>query len=431
SKIAKFFTFWIPIRKIRKKIRQKIENLLYYHNIKKIQQTQFDIQQKIKSKENIKLNIAFFVMYDSIFPAKTLFENMNKNSLFNTHLIVIPDITKGEENMYFQMTKTYNTFSSIYTNVFLSYNFSSKTFEDLGKEMDLICFSNPYDSATHKFYQIKYCALHSLTFHIPYSYTGFLQYNLKIFSSIEYSLFWKIFVENNNTLQTIKQHQMYHASNLKLSGYSKMDSLNNKKTIKQKTQPIIILAPHHTVQKDFALQLSNFLRFSDFYLKLPAMYPNIDFIFRPHPLLFINLENNKIWSKEQIKNYIHTLTNYANVSYENGGDYFESFIRSDALIHDCGSFIAEYLYLDKPECFIFQNQQQIDHEFTNDGKKVLEHLYMAQTEKDIINFIDNIVIKNMDFLKEKRIQFAKENIRFNHPYATQCIMDFIKMELTK
>ncbi len=164
---------------------------------------------------------------------------------------------------------------------------------------------------------------------------------------------------------------------------------------------------------------------------MPAIYPNVDFIFRPHPLLFINLENNKIWSKEQIKNYIHTLTSYTNVSYENGGDYFESFIRSDALIHDCGSFIAEYLYLDKPECFIFQNKQQIDHEFTNNGKKVLEHLYMAQTEKDIIDFIDNIVIKNMDFLKEKRIQFAKENIRFNHPYATQCIMDFIKMELTK
>ncbi|EOX6522510.1 hypothetical protein ACT2X7_000106 [Campylobacter coli] len=105
SKIAKFFTFWIPIRKIRKKIRQKIENLLYIPYIKKIQQTQFDIQQKIKSKKISKLNIAFFVMYDSIFPAKTLFENMNKISLFNTHLIVIPDITKGEENMYFQMTK--------------------------------------------------------------------------------------------------------------------------------------------------------------------------------------------------------------------------------------------------------------------------------------------------------------------------------------
>ncbi|EJY2157087.1 CDP-glycerol glycerophosphotransferase family protein, partial [Campylobacter coli] len=225
--------------------------------------------------------------------------------------------------------------------------------------------------------------------------------------------------------------QMHQVKNLKLSGYSKMDSLNNKNQLSKKTQPIIILAPHHTVQKDFALKLSNFLRFSDFYLKLPTIYPNVHFIFRPHPLLFINLENNKIWSKEQIKNYIHTLTNYANVSYENGGDYFESFIRSDALIHDCGSFIAEYLYLDKPECFIFQNKQQIDHEFTNNGKKVLEHLYMAQTEKDIIDFIDNIVIKNMDFLKEKRIQFAKENIRFNHPYATQCIMDFIKMELTK
>ncbi|WP_283785108.1 hypothetical protein [Campylobacter jejuni] len=167
NKIAKFFTFWIPIRKIRKKLRQKIENLLYIPYIKKIQQTQFDIQQKIKSKKISKLNIAFFVMHDSIFPGKTLFENMNKNFLFNTHLIVIPDITKGEENMYFQMTKTYNTFRSIYTNVLLSYNFNTKTFEDLGKEMDLICFSNPYDSATHKFYQIKYCALHSLTFHIP------------------------------------------------------------------------------------------------------------------------------------------------------------------------------------------------------------------------------------------------------------------------
>ncbi|EAL0079596.1 hypothetical protein BGG37_00750 [Campylobacter lari] len=429
SKIAKFLTFLIPIKKYRKLARKKIENFLYIPLVKKIKKKQIRLHQEIQKKSS--LNVIFFVMYDSIFPAKSLFEAMNKDTYFNPCIVIIPDTTRGEKNMHMQMEKTFNTFHSEYSKVFFSYDKSTKKFIDYSRQADLICFSNPYDNATNQFYQISYCSNFTLTFHIPYSYTGFLNYNKKIFSSIEYVLLWKIFVENEDTLKLIKENQIYQANNLILSGYSKMDTLiqNKKNNRLSSSKTTIMIAPHHTIKKDSPLNLSNFLRLSDFYLELPKLYPNIHFIFRPHPLLFLNLKNSHIWNQETIDNYISQLTQHTNLTYENGGDYFDSFLNSSALIHDCGSFIAEYLYLDQPECFIIQNQKQIDTEFTPAGKNLLQYLYIAQNKNDIINFIDEIVLKNQDYLKQKRIQFAKQFIKINYPNATQYLINFLKKEL--
>ncbi|MCX2717950.1 hypothetical protein OQH61_09415, partial [Helicobacter sp. MIT 21-1697] len=107
------------------------------------------------------------------------------------------------------------------------------------------------------------------------------------------------------------------------------------------------------------------------------------------------------------------------MTYQEGGDYFASFASSDALIHDCGSFIAEYLYTDKPEAFIIESQDTIEREFTPFGKEVLKHLYLVSTEKDILNFIDCVVIQEQDSMQQSRLAFAKEHIRINYPNATQ------------
>lgn len=432
KKFAKFITILIPIKKHRRLLRAKVEFFFTFLYTVRIKRKQMKLYKKLRKKNS--LDVYFFVMYDSIFPAKSLFEAMNKDSYFNPFIVVIPDVTKGEANMHFQMKKTFETFKSIYSNTFYAYSEECCKFINYSQQADLICFANPYDGATHKFYQISYCSNFALTFHIPYSYTGFLNYNKTIFSSLEYTLLWKIFVENKYTLNLIKENQICQVDNLILSGYSKMDVLNLKEIKNHQQSSLdlnttIIIAPHHTVNGDTGLNLSNFLRLSDFYLELPRLYTNIHFIFRPHPFLFLKLRNSNIWSQQMIDNYIAQLTQYANLTYENGGDYFDSFIKSDALIHDCGSFIAEYLYLDKPECFIIYNKEQVNFEFTSAGKKLLQYLYIAQNKDDIIKFIDNIVLKKQDYLKQKRIQFSKQFIRINYPNATQFLIKFFKMEL--
>lgn len=112
--------------------------------------------------------------------------------------------------------------------------------------------------------------------------------------------------------------------------------------------------------------------------------------------------------------------------YQEGGEYFETFATSDALIHDCGSFLAEYLYTDKPQAFIIQDQETITTEFTDFGKEILEHLYLVSTQQDIIHFIDSVVLNEQDSMKESRLAFAHSKIKINYPHATQCCIDELK-----
>lgn len=111
--IAKLLTFWIPISSVRRNLRNKI--IQFYENIEiqKIQKNYPKVLKKIQLKvqQGEKVNVGFFVIYDSIFPAEPLFKKMLEDDLFNPFIIVIPDISRGETNMFYQMDKTYNTLS--------------------------------------------------------------------------------------------------------------------------------------------------------------------------------------------------------------------------------------------------------------------------------------------------------------------------------
>ena len=52
------------------------------------------------------------------------------------------------------------------------------------------------------------------------------------------------------------------------------------------------------------LPLSDFLRYYDLILELHMIFPNVDFVFRPHPRLFTTLVNNNFWTQEEMERYI-------------------------------------------------------------------------------------------------------------------------------
>lgn len=372
-----------------------------------------------------KIRVCFSVIYDSVFPAEAVFNTMMNDDYFEPFILVIPDTLRGEDNMFYQMKKTYETLSAKYKNVFMAYDENNDDFTDLHDKMDVCVFANPYDFMTKSIYSVKYLSQFALCVHIPYSYTGHLTYNTKIYASDEYSTFWRIFVENKDTYNLIKKYKKSKINNLRITGYPKMDALEQYKRKNKQTQ--IIITPHHTIRNiPGNLNISQFLRFADYYLELPKKYPDVNFIFRPHPLLFVNLAKDDMWGKEKLKKYLDRLTSFPNVVYQEGGDYFQTFVDSDAIINDSGSFMVESFYVSMPQCFLLKDENEINEEFTDFGRQVLGHVYKAYTEQDIDNFIKNVVLNKKDLMKQKRQDFAEKSIKTNYPNTTTTIITMIK-----
>lgn len=199
-----------------------------------------------------------------------------------------------------------------------------------------------------------------------------------------------------------------------------MDSLV-KFTEKKSERKRIIIAPHHTVNYP-EFPLSNFVEYADYFLKLPKLFPQVDFIFRPHPLLFTNMVNAGFWTNDQVQEYIEKIKQNGMI-YSVGGDYFDIFVNSDAMIHDCSSFVVEYLYTGKPCCFMAKkNYKKI---FSTLGKTCLKNYYMAFNTQQITEFIENVIIKGKDELKTKRENYAKENLALNYPNVSKKILEEI------
>ena len=76
------------------------------------------------------------------------------------------------------------------------------------------------------------------------------------------------------------------------------------------------------------------------------------------------------------------------------------------MIHDSGSFVVEYLYVNKPVMRTV-NDVPLKEQFDDFALSCLEQYYMGNNEQDIEVFIQN-VINNIDPLKDQRTNFISE-----------------------
>ncbi len=379
------------------------------------------LQKKIQKGE--KIRVCFFVMRDSMFQTRPLFEKMLQTNLFIPFIVVIPDISRGKQFLFSQMEKTYKYLAKQYRDVYMSYNYDSKQFMDWSKDIDIAFFNNPYDEATHQFYRIRRHAKKGiLTCYTEYAYTISNRYYRLIKEEVIYDILWKIFALEKLELAALQQNKI-NGTNAILTGYCKMDEfITYQKAIRQR--PKIIIAPHHSVGK-VELALSTFLQYSTFFLSLPARYPQIDFIFRPHPLLWIHLVQRNFWKEQQIGEYIQQISSYPNVEYQNGENYLETFANSDGLIHDCGSFSAEYLFTGNPCCYLLKSPSMTKQNSNCFHRQCLAVHYQAYQEQDIIRFIEQVILNKQDPLKEQRYKFYEQAIKENYPNTSSVILHHI------
>lgn len=413
------------LKKIKKE-ENNIKNKLFYLNQKKYLYVVEKIKKRVKKGK--KIRVCFFIMYDGSFSYKPLYEKMLSDDSFEPFIVIIPDTSRGEDHLIFSLENAYNNLSKKYKKVYKGYDYKLKKINDFSRKTDLVCFPTPYEGMSLKNFEMEYFLKKDiLTFYVNYAYSV-LKFVREVTMIDSYSLYWKVFVENKHNIKELNKYEKIKGKNAIVSGYCKMDDLYNQK-IRKRKRKVIIIAPHHTVSDWKLLKISNFLKYAEFFLKLPKLYPQIDFIFRPHPLLIVQLKKPEVWGIKKTNKYFEKMESYPNVLYSRGGEYFDMFVNSDGIIHDCGSFLAEYLFTEKPACYMLENKKSIKKWFLPIGQKCLDFCYKTYSEKDIINFIENVILKNKDVLREKRISFVNSNLKLNYPNSSKFILNFIKKEL--
>lgn len=400
---------------------------IYYiqHRYKRILRDLHD-----KASKNEKIAVGFYVIYDSMFSFRPLFDKMLQDDFFDPYIVIASEVFRGKKNEIERAKQAYESLTQKYGSerIILGYDYLNDTYSDPSDQFDIIAFANPYDDITHRFYTMNYlCRKNVLTIFTSYAFP--VARFIRVIHGLMFTnLSWRVFVENESILSETKKCSRCHGNNLYAIGYGKMDILPDNIPHKQTT---IIIAPHHTVASSCKsyLYLSNFLRYAKFFQELPKKYPNIQFIFRPHPFLLISLVRENIWTQNEVDAYMQSLLSNKNVIYSESGEYFDLFASSDGIIHDCGSFTAEYMFTGKPACFLLRNEAEIKEEFIEFGQRILEHYYKAYSEEDIINYIENVVIKGEDPLKEAREAFVDKEMKVNYKIVSNCMIQYLKQQI--
>ncbi len=392
---------------------------------------------KQKAADGQKIKVVFLVNMTSMFPAEQVMNLMRQDKSFDVALYIIPDTRFGDEKMYEMLHEAYEELRQKY-----DYAQMAVSLDDDGKIIswnrvvdgaDIVFYPSPYD-LSYSLYNPYYAAQKGiLSVQLDYGFYR-SKYDRFIYQLDNYNNFWRTYIETELNREEYSEYGRCKASNAVITGYAKMDKLaeymQNRQAKKRKT---IMIAPHHSVEggTNDVLALSNFVRYADLFLKLPEMYPNIDFIFRPHPVLFTILSLKRHWGPKKVEQYIADMKAHKNVIYSTQGDYLEQFAQSDGIIQDCGSYLVEYLYTQKPGCYMLKSPKDIDAKFAELGKQCLEQYYISYNEQDILDYIDNVIIKGDDPKKTSREKFAREVIMVNYPHASEKIVEEIKKELSE
>ena len=398
--------------------------LIFYYLLTIFHQKQvLRIKKKISQKQ--KIRVGFFLICESIWKYDYLYLLFMQSEIFEPIIYICPNITKPIKIYEDEMSALYNKMTSKGYNC-VNTRVSQMKYLDISKEdLSIIFFTSPW-KLTLKNYSI-YKHFFKLTCYVHYGFQTSSLLNIA-YNLDTMNLCWKYFVSSKTDKNNSEKFSFTGSKNIVISGYPGLDPLISPRETSVNfdlgSRKLIIWAPHHTVEGvENLLHYSTFLDYYDYFIELSEKYKNeIIIAFKPHPVLITKLF--KIWGIEKTHSYFEKWDNKEN-RLKIEGDYIDLFHISSALIHDSGSFIAEYLATRKPVMFLISNEN-IGEEFNSVGRESLKCHYQARTKKDIDNFIRSVVIDETDNMQNKRNDFFNKYLLSpNKKLASQNIFDYI------
>lgn len=401
----------------------------------RFQQSAYHKAVNVICKKNDVLKVLFIVNDSAEWKYDSVYRLMEKDGIFEPMILVCPLIYHYSEPQAIEIFKHSCTFffERGYKVIKACDNVYDEGLNVDELKPDLIFYSSLWTAYMHPKYNER-----SLQKYLK----GYVNYGFSNtagewgYASAFHGLMWRYFAECEDIRTIALQAQPREMRNIVVTGYpiydeyqlaAKDDSMwkNNSPQYKR-----IIWAPHHSIEgHNGLLQFSTFLENADSMLVFAESHKDeFQFVFKPHPLLLQALYNHPKWGKERTDAYYQRWANGDNTALVTGA-YMELFKSSDALIHDCGSFIVEYLYTLKPVMYLGRSREGQSNIV---GLKAYANHYHGTTIEDIEFFLSDVVVSGNDPKKLQREQFFKEILLPpNDCSVAENIINEIKKELVK
>ncbi len=361
---------------------------------RRMQSKHAELLQQIKGKEKIK--VVFLVIHKSVWKVDPVFQKMLKDQLFDPEILVCPYMHYGEERMLEDMSLAYGYFREKGYPVQKSLNNDGSWVKLEDIKPDIVFFTNPHNLTRREYYEDAY--LNYLSCYVPYFFLTTTHGNdQSIYNQDFHNAMWKIFMPHEYSIRKAKQISASKAKNSVLSGYPFCEELLEQERSlnhvwkEQVSKKKIIFAPHHTIEKG-ELELSNFLVVAELMVELAIEYEDkVQWSFKPHPILKTKLYLHPEWGKEKTDDYYYFWDSHEFTQLDEG-EYIDLFIQSDSIIHDCGSFIAEYPFVGKPCAYLQLNGESQLNSINDFGKRALKSYTRIKCNEDLIAYIEYLIV---------------------------------------
>lgn len=364
-----------------------------------------EMRVRTKAKAGEKLNVVFFVLNISMWKYESLFKLLLADYRFNPVIIPYPllwepsKIQKKNEKDIIEYCKR-NEFPYK-----IGFDIDAKTYIPANElKADFVSFSQQYNNYPD-FWKVERFYRDSLIFSYPYGLP--MDNNDRFTHLLVNNVAWRIFYTNYQAKAVFEQNPFSKGRNFKWVGITIYDNLIKHPSIckiwKQHDPNIkrVIWAPHHTIYETDELPFSTFLIFADEMIEIAKEFEGrIQFVFKPHPLLKKKLISK--WGQEKVDDYYCIWENMENTNacY---GEYADLFMTSDALIHDCGGFMMEYLFTGQPALYLLKHD--ISPYISDISCSYLEQHYKAKSAYEIREFLEKVILNGNDYMASSRKTF--------------------------
>lgn len=422
---------WTALRRGRQKLgsaKRRVEKGLWERYLIKTASLRHRIAlRKVKKKDTVR--VALFLARVEIWKCDSLYWALEKSERFEPVVVVIPFTIKGERYKKKELLKAKKYCINKgfqFVNERDSESYHSKEIKE-SVEADIIIFTNPkqFEISDH---------VNDLTCYIPYSFRISSEVYEYEYNSLFVNLTWKNFFESEVHRAIAEKYARNDGVNVEALGFPHFDKFRKESGSDPWVQSAtdkkrIIWAPHWTIEgyQGAGINWSCFLEYQELFIELADKYKeDVQFALKPHPSLVPLLQRENLWGKAKTDEYIQTWKETPNLQYVDS-EYVDLFLNSDALIHDSGSFMVEYLMTENPVAYTFQNRNPKD-DLNAFGEKAFDVHTHVQSEDQLERFVVD-VIEGRDKKGNVRADFAKHHLDLHGRNVGEKIVDYLSSQV--
>ena len=401
----------------------------FFYRLKLEQNLKYIAKNQKKVFEDLQnafpLNVIFYVYDESKWKSQSVYDLMEKDERFNP-IIVVTKNCAPEGNANFQTTenvrKCYEYFKSKGMKVAYGYQIpyehnpllqgNWEYYIPLEKfNPDIIIYSHPW-----YIYETQgpvVCSKFALTYYIPYFLPASEQwheYKLRFHQYI-----YRHYVPTESVRDYYSKNMPAIEHSFRVVGHPILDCLSKQDNAEKK---YIIYAPHWTVCGE-NLRFSTFKWSGEKMLEFAKNHTELNWVFRPHPLLYNFAITSGFMRKQEIDRYYDEWKSFA--KYSEGGDYIDLFKQSYAMVTDCGSFLTEYFVTGNPVIHLVSEHLNPN----NTIKEIDKTYYTAHDSDEMIKHLHQVILDKYDYKKEERTKLLEKLNLKNSSSAERIINDIV------